>query len=112
MGIMSQCSKFIKSDSIDSSNLPDFIWALRDYQYALEGTNPTKDLEELLKVQNARNDTEIIETQFIQDTINKSFQSLECCYLPFPIDSGIDGMDYEETMRNLDKVDFRQLKNA
>jgi hypothetical protein len=110
LAIMCQCSKFIKRDCTDSSNLPDFIWALRDYQYALEGTNPTKDLEDLLKVQNARNDDEIIETQFTQDTIKKSFQSLECCYLPFPIDSGIDGMDYEETMRNLDKVDSRRLR--
>ena len=49
LGIMSQCSKFIKSDSTDSSNLPDFIWTLRDYQYALEGTNPTETKRIYLK---------------------------------------------------------------
>jgi hypothetical protein len=35
---------------------------------------------------------------------------LECYYLPFPIDSAFGGMDYEETMRNLDKVDFKKLR--
>jgi hypothetical protein len=30
--------------------------------------------------------------------------------LPFPIDSGIDEMEYEETLRNLDKVDFGKLR--
>ena len=111
LGMMNQLSKYINSDAIEDSNLPDFIWALRDYQYALKDANPTKDLEDLLKSQNARNGDEIIEIQFIQDNIKKAFRSLECYYFPFPIDSGIDGMTYEETMRNLDRIDVKKLRS-
>jgi hypothetical protein len=84
---------------------------LRDYQYALQETNPTKDLENLLRVENAINKKEIEETKFIHDSIKRSFRSLECFYFPFPIDSGIDGMTYEETMRNLDRVNLRKLRS-
>ena len=110
LGIMNQLSKYIRSETNESSDLPDFIWILRDYQFALENKNPTNELEDLLKVRNARKDDEIVKTQFIQESIKKSFRSLECFYLPFSIDSGIDVMDYEETLRNLGMVDFVKLR--
>jgi hypothetical protein len=102
--IMNQLSKYIKSEDSNQGfdNLPDFIWALRDYKFALQDTNPTKELEDLLTAES--------KTKLIHESIKKSFSSLECFYLPYPIGSGIDGMEFEETMRNLGRVDFGKLR--
>ena len=58
-----------------------------------------------------RNAKEIEEANFIRDSIKKSFKSMDCYCLPFPIDNGLKGMNYEETLRNLDQINFNELRN-
>jgi hypothetical protein len=123
LGIMTDISKFIntnygvgqtdtKEDQRLCLNSPDFVWTVRDFYLDLNEQTPKEYLNSCLEMetQQARNESEIIEVNFIRESIKKSFKSLDCFCLPFPIDSGCNGMSFEQTLRQLDQLEFEKLK--
>jgi hypothetical protein len=50
-----------------------------------------------LETSEAQNDTEFKEYNFIRETVNFLFKSLNCFFLPCLIGGGINGMSSEET---------------
>jgi hypothetical protein len=57
-----------------------------------------------------RNTKETEEANIIRESIKKSFKSTDCFCLPIPINNGLNGMTREETLQNLDNVDFKELR--
>ena len=123
LAVMNNLSNVINSGinntSIDETNKssiiknsPDFIWALRDTFLSLNGQTPKEYLLSSLELETveAKNKDEIEECNFIRESIKSSFKSLDCFCLPSPIDGGINGMSFEETLRSLDKIDQKWLK--
>jgi hypothetical protein len=115
---MADLSNFINS-SINNGkeqsfavNSPDFVWALRDFFLKLKDRTPKEYLKECLEMENVgkRNAKEIDEANFIRDAIKKSFKSMDCYCLPMPINNGLNGMSIEETLQNLDKIYFKDLR--
>ena len=51
------------------------------------------------------------EANVIRESIKSSFKSLDCFCLPFPIENGLKGMNFEATLRNLDQIDFNDLRS-
>ena len=119
LAIMSDLSKFINSSIGENQeqklvvSSPDFVWVLRDFFLDRKGRTQKEYLNDCLKMETVeeRNAKEIEEANFIRDSIKKSFKSMDCYCLPFPIDNGLKGMNYEETLRNLDQIDFNELRN-
>ena len=60
-----------------------------------------------------RNAKEIEEVNFrINSRVDKKpFKSMDCFFLPFPIDNGLKGMNSEKKLRNVDQIDFNELRN-
>jgi hypothetical protein len=115
LAVMSNLAKYINSKINDQNeiqiNLPDFIWVIRDFFLENTQLTPKNYLDEQLKLEsNPKNDEQIKEINFIRDSVKNSFKSLNCCLLPTPIESGLNGKSYDETLRNLDNVSWNSLR--
>ena len=115
LAVMSNLAEYISSSVDDQNamqiNLPDFFWVIRDFFLENVQYTPKNYLTEQLKLEsNPKNDEQIKEINFIRNSIKNSFKSLNCCLLPTPIDSGLNGKSYDETLRNLDNVSWNSLR--
>jgi hypothetical protein len=118
LAIMTDLSNFINSSIDDSENdslylnSPDFIWTVRDFFLNLEGRAPKQYLLSSLELETSRNNKnkDIQDANIIRDLIKKSFKSLDCFCLPLPIENGLNGMEFDETLQNLDSVNFDHLR--
>ena len=123
LGVMTDLSKFINSsyeNSQDESkeeqrlclNSPDFVWIVRDFYLDLNNQTPKQYLLSCLQLETGqtRNETETLEVNFIRESIKNSFKSLNCFCLPFPIDSGSNGLSFEQTLRHLDQLELDKLR--
>lgn len=124
LGIMTEISNFIntnygtevsdtKKDQRLCLNSPDFVWIVRDFYLELTEQTPKQYLQTCLQMETevAKNPAEALEVNAIRESIKNSFKSLDCYCLPFPIDSGINGMPFEKSLRCLGQFDFEQLKS-
>jgi hypothetical protein len=106
LNIMNDLSNYISiNNEVNqnySINLPDFVWILRDFFLKLKET-PKQYLEmkmESLKIHNGN----------IHEIMKKSFNSIDCICLPFPIKNGLDEMTLEETLQNFNQIDPNHLQ--
>ena len=130
--IMNKLTSFIKFEYFDESfitstqalnpnhdldeayivqNSPDFVWVLRDFFLSLNGKSPKEYLLSSLEMEilEKQNENEIKECNSVRDSIKSSFKSLDCHCMPFPIKAGCNGATFEETMQNLDQIDWNNL---
>lgn len=115
LAVMSNLAKFINSNTGVNNqmqtNMPDFIWVIRDFFLENAQSTPTNYLEQQLKLEtNLKDDEHIKKVNFIRESIRRSFKSLECCLLPTPIGSGMNGKSFDETLRNLDNIGWNYLR--
>ena len=119
LAIMTDLSNFINSNIDDSQNVdtlylnsPDFIWTVRDFFLNLEGRDPKQYLLTSLELETSRNNKnkDMQDANIIRDLIKKSFKSLDCYCLPLPIENGLNGRTFDETLQNLDHFNFEHLR--
>ena len=120
LGIMTNLSSYINSnvsinDEDDDTmyfNSPYFVWTVRDFFLDLVGKTPKQYLLSSLEMESLRNgkNKELEDVDFIRESIKKSFKSLDCFCLPLPVENGLNGMSLDDTLKNLDSVDFRDLR--
>jgi hypothetical protein len=51
-----------------------------------------------------------LKVNFIKTAIKSSFKTLNCFLIPTPIDGGIGGKSYDETLQHLENVDLNNLR--
>ena len=118
LAIMADLSKFIDSNIGENlePNLavssPDFVWVLRDFFLNLNGKKPKEYLQDCLEIEKVgiRNAEAVKEVNFIRDSIRKSFKSIDCFCLPVPVSNGLNGLNFEETLQNLEVINFKDLR--
>jgi hypothetical protein len=119
LAIMADLSKFINTSIGENQeqklaiSSPDFAWVLRDCFLDLNGKTPKQYIDKCIEmeIESETKKEAAVEANVIRESIKSSFKSIDCHCLPFPIESGLNGMNFEETLRNLDQIDFNDLRS-
>lgn len=113
LAIIANLSDYITSSRRKEKNQksgPHFHWVLRDFFLKLDKT-PLEYLQNCLKLEAKHDDNKNIkEANGIRKSIQTAFKTLDCTFLPTPIQNGLNGLSLQETLQNLDKLELQVLE--